>query len=237
MTNCRLLLIILIISVQTAFAQTGKLFDASQQLSSNFVNQVYFDNDGFLWVVTRNGLNRYDGYQFNIYKKDPKQANSMASNYVNCMVQDKTGLFYLGMWGVLQTYDGNEFKTIEVKDTEGNHIDCYITSFIVRNNGDVLAGTSGFGILKIDGPGQAHQINGNLKDIYTVQQFLEDKNGNLWILGRDEGVIRYDGKTVVKYFSEAPMNTDLRRMCQTSDGTLWLGTMSQDSIGLTAGIL
>ena len=56
MSNRRLLLLFLIISVQSAFAQMGKLFDASQQLSSNFVNQVYLDNDGFLWVVTRNGL-------------------------------------------------------------------------------------------------------------------------------------------------------------------------------------
>ena len=112
MSKRRLLLLFLIISVQSAFAQMGKLFDASQQLSSNFVNQVYLDNDGFLWVVTRNGLNRYDGYQFDIYKKNPKQPDSMASNYVNCMMQDRSGLFYLGMWGVLQTYDGNKFQTI-----------------------------------------------------------------------------------------------------------------------------
>ena len=227
MSNRRLLLLFLIISVQSAFAQMGKLFDASQQLSSNFVNQVYLDNDGFLWVVTRNGLNRYDGYQFNIYKKNPKQPDSMASNYVNCMMQDKNGLFYLGMWGVLQTYDGNKFQTIEVKDAEGNHIDCYITCFIQRSNGDILAGTSGFGILKIDDPGHAHQIAGNLKDIYTIQQFMEDKEGNLWILGRQEGLIRYDGKTIQKFFDEAPMNTDLRRICQTSDGSIWLGTMSR----------
>ena len=222
----RLLLLLLIFTVQSSFAQMGRLFDANQQLSSNFVNQVYLDNDGFLWVVTRNGLNRYDGYQFNIYKKSPKDPNTMASNYVNCMIQDNNGLFYLGMWGVLQTYDGNQFKTIEVKDSEGKHIDCYITCFIVRKNGDVLAGTSGFGILKIDDPGHAHQISGNLKDIFTVQQFLEDKDGYLWILGRDEGLVRYDGKTLQKFFNEAPMNTDLRKMCLTSDGTIWLGTKS-----------
>ena len=223
----RFFLIILILSVQPAYAQMGKLFDASHQLSSNFVNQVYLDNDGFLWVVTRNGLNRYDGYQFRTFKKDPRQANSMASNYVNCMVQDKTGLFYLGMWGVLQTYDGNQFKSIEVKDTTGNKIDCYITCFIVRKNGEVLVGTSGFGILKVDDSSHAHQLGGVMKDIHTIQQFLEDSNGNLWILGRDEGLHCYDGKTMRRYFNESPINTDLRRICQTSDGTIWLGTMSQ----------
>ena len=100
----------------------GKLYDANQQLSSNFTNQVYLDNDGFIWSATRNGLNRYDGYQFHIYKKEKGNKTGMASNYVNCIVQDQNGQFYIGMWGVLQIYDGNTFQTIEVKDLEGKRL-------------------------------------------------------------------------------------------------------------------
>ena len=48
----------------------GKLFDADNQLSSSFTNQVYLDRDGFIWTATRNGLSRYDGYQHRIYKKE-----------------------------------------------------------------------------------------------------------------------------------------------------------------------
>ena len=107
-------------------AQMGRLFDANHQLSSNFTSQVYLDNDGFIWLATRNGLNKYDGYQFHIYKKEKGGALGMASNYVNCVVQDHQGLFYLGMWGILQTYDGNRFQTVEVKDLGGRHIDCFI---------------------------------------------------------------------------------------------------------------
>ena len=223
----KVLIVPMLLFAQTCFAQMGKLFDANHQLSSNFTNQVYIDNDGFLWAVTRNGLNRYDGYQFHIYKKDARQENGMASNYVNCMTQDKTGRFYLGMWGVLQTYDGNQFKTIEVKDTAGKRIDCYITCFLVRKNGDVLAGTSGFGILKIDGDGKAHQLGAKMKDIRTAQQMMEDQRGRVWILGRDEGLFCFDGENVRTYFKEAPMNTDMRKICETDDGTIWLGTMNQ----------
>ena len=53
-----------------ASAQMGKLFDANQQLSSSFTSQVYLDKDGFIWSATRNGLNKYDGYQFRILKKE-----------------------------------------------------------------------------------------------------------------------------------------------------------------------
>ena len=67
----RLLLVLLIcLSVQMSFAQMGKLFDADKQLSSSFTSQVYLDHDGFIWVATRNGLNRYDGYKFHIIKKE-----------------------------------------------------------------------------------------------------------------------------------------------------------------------
>ena len=60
----------LIFAVCFTHAQTGKLFDADKQLSSSFTSQVYLDRDGFIWVATRNGLNRYDGYQFQSIKRE-----------------------------------------------------------------------------------------------------------------------------------------------------------------------
>ena len=84
-------------------AQVGKLFDADKQLSSSFTSQVYQDRDGFIWVATRNGLNKYDGYQFQVIKKESANIG-MASNYVNCILQDRNGLFYIGMYGAFQSY-------------------------------------------------------------------------------------------------------------------------------------
>ena len=76
-----------------AYAQMGKHFDADKQMSSSFTTQIYLDQDGFIWVATRNGLNRYDGYQFRILKKENRKDWGMASNYVNCMTQDDNGLY------------------------------------------------------------------------------------------------------------------------------------------------
>ena len=90
----------------------GKSFDADKQMSSSFTTQVFQDRDGFIWIATRNGLNRYDGYQFRILKHDSRQKNGLASNYVNCMMQDRHGLYYIGMYGALQTYDGYRFRNI-----------------------------------------------------------------------------------------------------------------------------
>ena len=69
----KLILLLLFMCSLCARAQMGKLFDADKQMSSSFTTQVYQDRDGFIWVATRNGLNRYDGYKFHIFKKEMKQ--------------------------------------------------------------------------------------------------------------------------------------------------------------------
>ena len=123
-------------------AQTGKYFDSERQLSSSFVSQVYVDHEGFLWATTRDGINRYDGYQFRVFKRENPVDSTLYSNYVNCMMQDSRGLFYFGMYGALQTWDGSQFHNVAMKDDKGNDDYCYANCFLERHNGDVLAGTS-----------------------------------------------------------------------------------------------
>lgn len=207
-----------------SFAQTGRLFDANQQLSSSFVNQVYLDNDGYIWAATRNGLNRYDGYQFVILKKENELYNEMASNYVNCFLQDRNGLIYLGMWGHLQTYDGQSFKNVSVKAIDPNNSSCFITCLLERKNGEVWAGTSGAGVLKIDDREHAHQVSNSLKTIHTVNDMAEDKLGHLWIVTRDNGLLEYDGRQAISYFTEAPLRTSLHRVCVSPSGQVYVGT-------------
>ncbi len=224
----KLLLVIsfLLIPLYCALAQTGKLFDANQQLSSSFINQVYLDNDGFIWIASRNGLNRYDGYQFVILKKETELYNEMASNYVNCILQDKNGLFYLGMWGHLQTYDGQSFKDVEVKAIDPNNTSCYVTCFVERKNGEVWAGTSGAGVLKIDDREHAHQVSNALKNIHTVNDICEDKIGHLWIVTRDNGLLEYDGHQAVSHLNESPLNLSLYRVCVDASGKVYVGTLN-----------
>ena len=209
-----------------AHAQTGKLFDADKQLSSSFTSQVYLDHDGFIWVATRNGLNRYDGYQFQVIKKERAHQNDMASNYLNCMTQDQNGLFYIGMYGALQTYDGNRFEEVEVKDADGNPANCYVTSLLTCRNGEILAGTSGFGLLKVTDRRHAHQMNGPLRQIQTVNALLEDRQGHIWIATRDMGLYDYDGKTARRHFTEAANQGTVETLCLDQDGNIYAGTSS-----------
>ncbi|MCJ8272812.1 MAG: hypothetical protein MJK04_25870, partial [Psychrosphaera sp.] len=51
-------------------------------LSQMSVNAVLQDKQGFMWFGTQDGLNRYDGYQFKIYRSDRDDLSSLASNWV-----------------------------------------------------------------------------------------------------------------------------------------------------------
>ena len=219
--------ILLTILSLTAFSQTGKLFDADKQLSSSFTSQVYLDHDGLIWVATRNGLNKYDGYKFHILKKEQETENGMASNYVNCMIQDKSGLFYLGMYGAFQTYDGNQFQDIEVKDLDANVVPCYMTCFLLRKNGDILAGTSGHGLLKVTDRSHAQQQGGPISNIPPINAIEEDRQGHIWLVTGDQGLLEYDGKNVKQYFNSETERSTMRRLGLDKDGNLYLGTTNQ----------
>ena len=207
-----------------ATAQMGRLFDADQQMSSSFTTQVYLDQSGFIWVATRNGLNRYDGYQFKILKKEREQDLGMASNYVNCMLQDRRGLFYIGMYGALQTYDGERFQNIETYDLEGHAQPHYITCLLERHNGDILIGTSGHGILKMTGPTTAHQMQGEPGQIKTVHQMMEDSKGRLWVITENAGLICHDGRTAAHYFHQESQRSTVRSVCEDRNGHIYVGT-------------
>ena len=225
-------LIAIFISVKT-YAQMGKLFDANQQLSSSFTSQVYLDNDGFIWSATRNGLNKYDGYQFRILKKENEQQTGMASNYVNCIIQSRKGLFYIGSWGALQTYDGDRFHNVEVKSLNGEDVNCYVTCFLERKNGEIWVGTSGFGVLRITDSQHAQQMGGALKGIHTVNDLLEDQHGELWVVDRDNGLVHVVNQSAHKHFNDTPLKDKLTRTCQDKDGNIYVGTKGYGLYKLT----
>lgn len=213
----------LLISI-SAFAQRGKFFSTDNQLlSSSFVTQVYLDNEGFIWATTRNGINRYDGYQFRVFKKENEHDSSLASNYVNSMMQDKNGLFYFGLYGALQTWDGNKFNNVAMLDKDGNAGHCYPNCFLERSNGDILVGSSGLGLLKFKNKKTACQVKGPLSSIHTVNSMIEDRMGILWIVTDNMGLISYDGKTVKQYLKD---NTDIvfTCLCEGLDGIIYAGT-------------
>ncbi len=217
--------VLCIFTVCHSNAQNGKLYDADKYLPSSFINQIYLDKDGFLWIATRNGLSKYDGYQFYTYRKE--RTNKMRSSYVNYICQDNNGLFYLGLYGGLQTFDGTSFQDVNIKDLEGKNITCYVTCF-AQEGKNVLVGTSGHGVLLIDSPNEAHQIGGDYSKIETADRILVDKQQRTWILTSQQGVMLYQhGKLINTFFQEESLKSNIRRICEDKRGNIYIGTFGK----------
>ncbi len=218
------LLLILFFPLLSIQAQMGKSFDADKQMSSSFTTQVFQDRDGFIWVATRNGLNRYDGYQFRIIKRESGNEDGMASNYVNCMMQDSHGLYYVGMYGALQTYDGQRFRLITTYDLNGHTHPPYVTSLLERQNGDIMIGTSAHGVMRLTSKQEARQVGGLLADVKSVNRMMEDNRQRLWLVTESQGLLCFDGKSVKRYFQAEQDRGMVRDICQDREGRIFIGT-------------
>ena len=53
------------------------------------------DKQGFVWLLTSNGLNRFDGYTFKIYDYNPSDSNSIAAGLFYSLEQDKNGILWM----------------------------------------------------------------------------------------------------------------------------------------------
>lgn len=84
-------------------AQSNSGFETistAQGLSQGLINDMLQDEDGFIWIATKGGLNRYDGYSFKIFTTDPEDSASISSNAVSNLLEDSKGRLWAG------TYDG-----------------------------------------------------------------------------------------------------------------------------------
>jgi len=93
---------ILVLSIPAAAQYRSMMFERftiENGLSNNSVNSVLQTKDGFLWIATKDGLNRYDGQLFKHYKHNPADKNSLPENYVNSLLESSDGRLLIGTWG------------------------------------------------------------------------------------------------------------------------------------------
>ena len=134
-------------------AQIGTLFNYTRNLSSSFVQQVYQDRQGFIWVSTANGLNRYDGYTFQTYTAD----NGLPIDNITCVIQDKSNLIYVGSSSGLYVKQKGKFICVTNKDT-GEELSAYINCFCLDPDGNIVFSTSGRGIWQLTDIDKAKNI-------------------------------------------------------------------------------
>ncbi len=106
-------------------------------LSQNTIMDVVQDDYGFLWVGTQDGLNKYDGYTFKVYKSDPQNPASIPNNFIKCVVKDEEGNLWIGTQTGLAKYFYKEDRFQEIASATHDPIN---TILIDKNT--IFIGTS-----------------------------------------------------------------------------------------------
>jgi ligand-binding sensor domain-containing protein/signal transduction histidine kinase/DNA-binding response OmpR family regulator len=97
-----------------------KHYHVENGLSNNSVNCSMQDKKGFLWFGTINGLNRFDGYRFRIYRHDHDDSTSIGSNFIRCLYEDKKGFLWIGTNKGIYIYNSHseKFKPFPISGLE-----------------------------------------------------------------------------------------------------------------------
>ncbi|MBX9785362.1 MAG: helix-turn-helix domain-containing protein [Chitinophagaceae bacterium] len=108
----------------TAFAQNQKTYESisiAQGLSQGMVYDILQDKEGFIWVGTKDGLNRYDGYTFKVFTNDPANTRSLSSNSINKLFEDNKGRIWAGTENEgLNIYDKKSGDFLRIKQSAAN---------------------------------------------------------------------------------------------------------------------
>lgn len=228
-------MIICLFSIQ-AWAQSGKLFNTDNQLSSNLATQVFQDKSGFIWIATRNGLNNYDGYHINVIKKDMSNFLGLNNNYINSIAQDEKEHILLGTNNSLLEFTGSEFLKIPMLDSKGKELATYVKQVYPLKNKDVAVATSGYGImLKKQDEQKCHAMKGEVEKLKYILKLLEDKRGRLWIITEDGKLYRKETNGRVTSHFAGTEGVGAQDILQDALGNIYLASKNQGVYLLRAG--
>ncbi|MBE9469376.1 MAG: SpoIIE family protein phosphatase [Bacteroidetes bacterium] len=202
------IIILLLAYVNCSFAQEIDLkfnhLTVEQGLSHNNVYGIIQDNDGFMWFATQDGLNRYDGYSFEVFRHNPINANSLSSSNFGKIYQDKSGKIWCGTYGGgLDEFDphSNLFVHHKHSDIDSTSISNDKIRFIFEDTKNQLwVGTSEGGVnvynrdTKIFTKYLYNPNDDNTLSDNRAKCICEDSSGTIWI-GTYKGLNKFDGKT------------------------------------------
>ena len=202
-------------------------------LSNSTVYSIIQDRKGFMWFGTPDGLNKYDGRAFTVYKNKLNDQKSIPNNSAGNLFIDSNGIIWIGTWGgglvrFDPRYDAFSSYTND-PDNETSLSDNRVQSLYEDRTGQLWFGTYNGGINRFDSvSGEFQSFINNPGDNTTISHnriwvIGEDNQGILWI-GTSSGLNRFDNKNENFTLIKNTADFIVRNLLITSDGKFWFGT-------------
>jgi ligand-binding sensor domain-containing protein len=220
-------------------AQTKQLnftnYSSRQGLSSVIVYDIMLDSYGFLWLATDDGLNRFDGTNFKIYRNDPSNRNGLGVNEITSLYESKDGTIWIGTnGGGLSFYDRNKDSIFNYRTIYPDPMSVAINSVSGDKNGNVWV-TSFGATYVIDAAkklAMSSQYDKLLKTVYgkVSMCFLQDTKRRIW-LGTSTGLYLFDpAQNELKLFQHEETDTtslphnNINDLAEDQQGNIWVAT-------------
>lgn len=211
-------------------------------LSQNSVFCILQDSKGFMWFGTQDGLNKYDGYNFTIYKREPGNRNSLNGARVNALCEDPSGILWIGTDSGLNRFDPRTetfYRYRTTPNTPDGLNNPTINALCPDRRGALWIGTNGGGLSRLTHepggketfthfkgtPGYAASQGGDF-----VTSIIEDQSGTIWA-ATFGGLIKFDPAseafTCFRHSSDDPNSLNSNRLTvvyEDRSGLLWIGT-------------
>lgn len=222
-----------------------KNYKAEDGLSSNTVHTALQDSKGFMWFGTENGLNRFDGYKFTVYRNIPRNENSLINNYVYSLAEDEKKVLWVGTERGVSLFDLNKkiFQPLLLATNNGSRVTGRVQDLIYHHRKVWIASaTQGVFVCEDE----------KLK-LFSFEEFRVDPIRSVWVntIYKDkENIIWasvdntmhqiYKFDVIESVFVPAfpSMSDDEQRelrsysMLEDSYGTLWFGTWTNGLIAV-----
>ena len=241
------MIVILSLSSKHAYANSYndinfKSLTIENGLSQSTVETILQDSNGYMWIGTNDGLNKYNGYSFKKYEHDIYDKNTISSNYIVDIVEDNDGYIWVSTTNGLNKINPKNDNIINYFSTSkgGNLSNNRICEILVRKNNDILVTTSdGLNLYNKDTDSFERILAGkdDLPSQY-IHSIEEDYYGNIW-LGTQSGLVKLDKNlTKIQEFTNKTIDSisdnPIYRVYSDGSDNIWVATLGSGLININS---
>lgn len=209
--------------------------DLNEGISQLSVMDIYQDSKGYLWFATKNGLNRFNGKEYVIYRREDGNEHSLSGNSIASVTEDQEGYLWVGTNNGLNRIDLNTDRIKRYNSGVDGLTQSSITKVYSDAAGYLWVGTWG-GLYRFNREEDRFErilLDNGLEDI-SVSALFEDSAGRYWIGTRDKGVYLCDNQmNIISHFTRESKNMPLNNNNITS---IYEDTQKQIWIGSKYGV-
>jgi PAS domain S-box-containing protein len=204
-----------------------------QGLSQSYVTALAQDRQGFLWVGTQDGLNRYDGYGFTTYRCSDGDPGSISDNHVTALAADASGSIWVGTAGAgVNAYDPrtNTFRRFRHDDRDPDSLLPGSVHLVFADRAGRVWVSTTAGLSRLDpGSPRFRRVPGfdgpPSRGLDAVRAIEEDGEGRLY-LGTDDGLLLFErgefAPVVIRTAGQERARRGILRMTRDSNGGIWV---------------